>query len=411
MSREQLDFDVGIVGASLAGSTAALACSKLGKKVILFDSARFPRRKPCGEGLSAKGYHELRSLLGEESSFPSHSTLQGYSLFPEEDGSQRQSKPTLLTLQEQMAIRGIERRQLDSHLLDYAKCNLEFLNQKVRTLEQTEETVTVSTDTSRIRCRMLILATGISRTLPKQCGLPEYKSISSRSFLRYGASISCRIDKPLSTVMIFPQSTGEFFFTPLGTGLCNISLLGSKVLVQDFLNPEFRQRLLEKMRVCCDSNLVELDEPIVSGPFGRRSRRSGNGRIFFVGDAAEVLDPIGGMGMTQAILSGKLAGTLLGGASLGDSNRLLARYDYERERLSFPLRTFGGFVHSLIHSRRGKFAQAHLNQMPLLRAWIFQRTVSVIHGAPNSLETRLGSRMLDTLSSLLAKERHENHSE
>jgi 2-polyprenyl-6-methoxyphenol hydroxylase-like FAD-dependent oxidoreductase len=48
-----------IIGASLAGSIAAIELARAGARVTLIDKETFPRRKPCGEGLSARGQSEL----------------------------------------------------------------------------------------------------------------------------------------------------------------------------------------------------------------------------------------------------------------------------------------------------------------------------------------------------------------
>jgi geranylgeranyl reductase family protein len=47
-------FDVAIVGAGPAGSTAAYRLATAGKRVLLVDRARFPRDKPCGGGVTLR---------------------------------------------------------------------------------------------------------------------------------------------------------------------------------------------------------------------------------------------------------------------------------------------------------------------------------------------------------------------
>src|SRR4051794_22635428 len=47
-------FDVAIVGAGPAGSTAAYRLATAGRRVLLVDRARFPRDKPCGGGVTLR---------------------------------------------------------------------------------------------------------------------------------------------------------------------------------------------------------------------------------------------------------------------------------------------------------------------------------------------------------------------
>ena len=55
-------YDVIIVGAGPAGTTAALYAHRLGLKCILLDKTEFPRDKICGDALSGKTVRILREL-------------------------------------------------------------------------------------------------------------------------------------------------------------------------------------------------------------------------------------------------------------------------------------------------------------------------------------------------------------
>jgi geranylgeranyl reductase family protein len=52
-------FDVAIVGAGPAGSTAAYRLARARARVLLIDKARFPRDKPCGGGLTTRAVRQL----------------------------------------------------------------------------------------------------------------------------------------------------------------------------------------------------------------------------------------------------------------------------------------------------------------------------------------------------------------
>src|SRR6478735_11613009 len=52
-------FDVLVVGAGPAGSTAAYRLASQGVRVLLADKATFPRDKPCGGGLTMRAVRQL----------------------------------------------------------------------------------------------------------------------------------------------------------------------------------------------------------------------------------------------------------------------------------------------------------------------------------------------------------------
>ncbi|MBH10117.1 MAG: hypothetical protein CMG74_07170 [Candidatus Marinimicrobia bacterium] len=55
-------YDILIVGAGPAGSTAALYAHKYNLKTLLIDKANFPRDKVCGDALSGKTVRMLKEL-------------------------------------------------------------------------------------------------------------------------------------------------------------------------------------------------------------------------------------------------------------------------------------------------------------------------------------------------------------
>src|SRR5467141_1421396 len=54
--------DVLIVGGGVAGSSLAIMLGRKGLALHVFEKARFPREKPCGEGLMPEGVAVLQRL-------------------------------------------------------------------------------------------------------------------------------------------------------------------------------------------------------------------------------------------------------------------------------------------------------------------------------------------------------------
>ena len=110
-----------IIGASLAGTMAAISLAQAGVRVTLIDRSNFPRRKPCGEGLSARGQAELAAAGCSLADLGcSHQSLGGYRIY---------KGRRFLDIPERTGLVGVQRVDLDDRLLQRAGLypNIEIL--------------------------------------------------------------------------------------------------------------------------------------------------------------------------------------------------------------------------------------------------------------------------------------------
>ena len=61
-----MKYDVAIIGAGPAGSTAAKFLCDKEYKVALIDKSKFPRDKPCGGGLTAHVLKRFKNILSDD---------------------------------------------------------------------------------------------------------------------------------------------------------------------------------------------------------------------------------------------------------------------------------------------------------------------------------------------------------
>ncbi len=159
--------DVIVIGAGPAGTTAALRLASMKRSVLLLDGAAFPRSKPCAGWFSARG-GALLAELGVPTRNLLQQTIDSVTFCDSEVA--RTARPTKKVPLGHL----IDRTAFDAALVAAArKQGATFRDRHVVTgIEPGESGVTVHChERESLRCRNLIVATGISRQLLEQAGL------------------------------------------------------------------------------------------------------------------------------------------------------------------------------------------------------------------------------------------------
>jgi menaquinone-9 beta-reductase len=337
-------FDVAVVGASISGSLVASLLGERGVHVALIDKSQFPRHKPCGEGLSFAGYRALQSLTGsllteqesqESSVLPSLRPFYGFQL---------KTPETVCSVSTQDSIGvGVKRLELDFALLKYALRHADvipFLGSKVTRLSFEPDRVRLEGVDLNVTASYVVLADGACSSIgTKVLGVPATRYGKSK------AGITTLLDgtfegKP-KHVSVFLNDDYEIYCTPLNHAL-NISVLA------DYRSTLHLRKIVERqetLQIVSDHFGFRGGHPSMflgRAPLGNSRRKPPPGRIFFVGDALEELDPLGGMGMTHAVYSAKLCAESLHRIFVGMETLEQGARSYLRnhESMARPLRGF-----------------------------------------------------------------------
>jgi geranylgeranyl reductase family protein len=281
-------FDAIVVGAGPAGSATALRLARAGAKVLLLDRARFPRDKPCGGGLTGRAVRELPVDVAPvvEDAVRAFEVRLGYrSRFV-----RRSEAPLVLMTQ---------RRRLDAFLGEQAaEAGADFRDGiTVGGLAIGPDGVTLQAGGERVSADALVGADGVNGFVAKAAGLG--------GGILYG--IALEGNGPLRPEQR-GRATVEVGVVPGGYGWVFPKADHANYGVGGWAaeGPRLRRHL----RRLCAVHGVDVDG--LSDLHGRRlpmrrTTAAARGRVLLVGDAAGLVDPLSGDGISEALLSARLA--------------------------------------------------------------------------------------------------------
>lgn len=340
-------FDVVIVGASLAGSAAAIELGRAGLRALLVDKTSFPRRKACGEGFSFHGAQYLRDLGISPSDYLNEKNeFFGYRIatFP----SRKRVPRELVARTPQPRGWALPRETLDRALLERALQlpGIEVsLGEAVHALRRKRRSWIVAAGSSEFEARYVVIATG--------SGVPGFTSPyvfrKQTGSGRVGYSTIARVvsGETLRLVTLLPSQEGEIYVTFLGDGRANISVVGTRTFVRDYKAGAVLEGILRER---LGLQLVFESSGIGAAHFEAR-HTSTDPFLYLVGDSRESFDPLCGMGMSHGLGTGIAAAHFIckthGGSIL--PSRALAAYHRCHEGMARGIRRYSQGVRTLIN--------------------------------------------------------------
>ena len=282
-------YDVIVVGAGPAGSTAAYRLARAGARVCLLDRAQFPRDKPCGGGLTIRAVRELPFSVDPVVEDRVNTLELG--LRYTRRWSRRAQEPLILMTQ---------RRRLDAFLAEQAAgAGAEFRDGVKVTGVEPGGAVTIGGE--RLEAEVVVGADGANGITARFLAMPAYEhGVAFEGNVGY-AHVSRERFGGRAVVELGAVPGGYAWVFPKGDHV-NVGVGGWQ---------SEGPRLRERLRELCAA--FEIDEANVSDLRGHRlpmrgaSRCPVDRRVLLVGDAAGLVDPLSGDGMYEAFISGRLA--------------------------------------------------------------------------------------------------------
>jgi flavin-dependent dehydrogenase len=300
------DADVAVVGAGPVGSALALMLGRAGLRTLVLERARFPRDKPCGEGLMPAGARVLEELGVQLDGLPA---LRGVSYrLPGSGGIDG-------TFVSGGCGRGARRLVFDQLLAERAAAapNVSVVVEcAARGVETREDRVRIATTNGDVEARYLVGADGLRSRVARWMGWAR----PPRGPARYG--LVGHLQAPghsFDRITVTLLDGCEVYLAPTAEDEVLAAVLGPKTGLRspgESVPGAYARRVVAAHPELSASPATPIRG---AGPFWSRPSTRASGRVFLVGDAAGFLDPLTGDGITAGLLAARQLSAVLAGGS------------------------------------------------------------------------------------------------
>jgi geranylgeranyl reductase family protein len=338
-----LELDVLVVGAGPAGVAAGIEARRLGLDVLVVDKATFPRDKTCGDGLTTGALRLLDDLGFDVRTLPSWAPVTDTVLVSPT------GREVVIPLPPDGAYAGVAPRvELDAALVAHARSlGVDVREQAaVTALREDDDRVRVTlADGETLAARWVVAADGhwspVRRLVdgPASTGVARAtraRDTSWHAFRQYFTGVD---DRRLWVLFEEDMLPGYAWVFPIGGGRANVGFgvlqtsadaaASGKALAAQWRGLADRPSLRRALGPRAAPEGTVRAWPI---PAAYDRGRLAAGRVLFVGDAAQVVDPMTGEGIAQALESGALAARAVATTATGDADDVRARYRADVDR-------------------------------------------------------------------------------
>lgn len=301
-------YDVAVLGASVSGASLALRLGRNGFRVALIDRDHFPRRKPCGEGVSDIALSSLRQAGITDSDISDLGGKPFY--FYRLDWGKGSVKLGNGKIPRLKGV-GIPRTRLDNLLVNRAAAISSvdlFTGDAVTGIEDRLGGASIKLETGRnLRANFVAIADGTRSPCSAKLGIPKTKKgtpLWGISFVLQG-----RYTKENGEVLVLLKNGFEVYCTPVTDDQLNVAFLTPKSSIRHLQDEAVRDELFREVSEKMGFQIESRGTPMQTGPVNENRRPWYFGSALLVGDAADSLDPVAGMGITQGVKMSEAAAT------------------------------------------------------------------------------------------------------
>ncbi len=371
-------YDVVVVGAGPSGGMALYRLAKCGLKVALLERYILPRKKPCAGGLVKRAIDAMPFSI--EDIYERHCNTVDVQFDKGKIIRVNASNPIIIT---------IKRDEFDLRIVSEAQRQGAHIYEGhwVEDIRVFRDHVKIQTDKGTFSCKFLIGADGALSLTRRKAGINENRIFFPA--LVSHIEVRDRLKRPYEDRAVFdfysvPYGYGWIFpkkdHLSVGVGVFKRRALGLKDRLEHFIG---RRGLLDGRCRWMKGALI----PVLSTRPEIIKRR-----ILFIGDAAGLVDPVVGEGISLALRSGLIAAdAIVKGEMDEDVVGYIYRRDFQQKILS---QLKGGLAVSKI------IYKSHMFLRLLMNLWgkeLIGRLLGIFNGRSNYIEEFFNLRAFTSL--------------
>jgi menaquinone-9 beta-reductase len=334
-------FQILIVGAGPAGTSAAIRLAKKGFAVKLVEREKFPRHKLCGEFISPECFVHFKDLGVADEMFSQNGESIAETIFYAPNGKSV-NVPSKWFSEGETAL-GLSRAEMDFQLLEQAKkVGVEIFEetQVIGLLSESGKICGVKTKTNEILADLIIDATGRARVLGKfaEKQIRNPQSAIRNRLVGFKAHLkNVEMEKGRCEIYFFRGGYGGLNYVENGVG--NHCFLIKAEVVKEFggdVEKILREVIFQNRRAneTMQNSETLFDWLAVSvDGFGIKNL-SPAPNLLAIGDAGAFIDPFTGSGMLMALESGEILAQVmeqdLSTAIITENYRTLHQQKFQR---------------------------------------------------------------------------------
>lgn len=286
--------DVAIIGGGLAGLALSIELSSKGYDIVLFEKNSYPFHKVCGEYISNESAAYLNHL-GVNLNTLGAANIDQFALSTL-DGNKMSSALPLGGI-------GISRYKLDSELANISNARGAQIidNTNVISIEKSKLTTTAGDFDARI----IIGAHGKRSTIDKKLNRPFIQNPLSAKDNFIGVKYHVRADFPKDLIELHIFKNGYCGISAIEDDkYCMCYLSKASNLASGMTIDELEASVLSQNPILKDylTRFERIyDQPKVISQINFQNKEKGNDSILYAGDAAGLIAPLSGNGMSMAL--------------------------------------------------------------------------------------------------------------